>query len=75
MNGVFVTGTDTDVGKSWIAAGLLVLLQRRGMRAIGMKPVSCGCIETVDGPRNEDALLLMRHGAAPAPPSIRDCRA
>jgi dethiobiotin synthetase len=66
--GVFVTGTDTDVGKTWVAAGLLVLLRRQGLRAAGMKPVSCGCTQTAEGPRNEDALTLIGHGIEPAPP-------
>jgi dethiobiotin synthetase len=67
MRGVFVTGTDTDVGKSWVSAGLLARLRRDGVRALGMKPVSCGCEETAEGARNGDALLLMEHGARPVP--------
>lgn len=67
-NGVFVTGTDTGVGKTWVAAGLLAALNARGIRAAGMKPVSCGCETTPEGPRNEDALLLRSCSADPAPP-------
>ncbi len=66
--GVFVTGTDTGVGKTWVAAGLLAALRARGMRAVGMKPVSCGCETTAQGLRNEDALLLQSCGMEPAPP-------
>lgn len=66
--GFFVTGTDTGIGKTWCAAALLAALRRRGHSALGMKPVASGCPEGSDGPRSEDALLLMRHGTAPAPP-------
>lgn len=69
--GFFVTGTDTGIGKTWCAAALLTALRRRGHSALGMKPVASGCPEGPDGLRSEDALLLMRHGTAPAPPYER----
>lgn len=62
-HGVFVTGTDTGVGKTRIAAGLLLALRARGRRAVGMKPVSCGCRMTPVGPRHDDALLLHACGS------------
>ena len=40
--GVFVTGTDTGVGKTWIATALLRGLVSEGFRAVGMKPVAAG---------------------------------
>jgi len=40
--GVFVTGTDTDVGKTRVAVALLRALAGAGVRAIGMKPVAAG---------------------------------
>jgi len=43
--GVFITGTDTDVGKTYVAAALLRALARRGERVVGMKPVASGGIE------------------------------
>jgi dethiobiotin synthetase len=42
MRGVFVTGTDTDVGKTRVAVALLHALAGAGVRAIGMKPVAAG---------------------------------
>lgn len=45
INGVFITGTDTDVGKTVIAAGLTAALRRRGVRAIYFKPIQSGCPE------------------------------
>ncbi|MDZ7734988.1 MAG: dethiobiotin synthase [Gammaproteobacteria bacterium] len=41
--GVFITGTDTGSGKTFVSAGLLRGLSRRGLRAAGMKPVASGC--------------------------------
>jgi len=63
--GIFVTGTDTGVGKTWVSAGLMATLQGQGLRVLGMKPVAAGCARTADGLRNEDALLLQRQGSHP----------
>ncbi len=54
----FIAGTDTDVGKTQIAAGLLHLANTQGMSTIGLKPVAAGCETTEQGLRNQDALLL-----------------
>lgn len=58
MRSVFVTGTDTGIGKSLASASLLHALRAQGLRAVGMKPVASGCEATPHGLRNEDALLL-----------------
>ena len=39
---LFITGTDTGVGKTHIASRLLRLLRASGMRCAGMKPICCG---------------------------------
>lgn len=54
----FVTGTDTGVGKTLVAAAILEAARLRGLRTIGMKPVASGCEQTPEGLRNEDALML-----------------
>jgi dethiobiotin synthetase len=41
--GVFITGTDTNVGKTWVAAGLTAALRQRGVKAVYFKPVQSGC--------------------------------
>src|SRR5689334_1163061 len=65
--GLFVTGTDTGVGKTLVTATLLHVLRDAGVRALGMKPLASGC-ERIDGAwRNEDALALQRAGAFEAP--------
>lgn len=65
--GFFVTGTDTGVGKTWVAAGMLATLCAQGYTTAAMKPVASGCVETRDGLRNEDALLLMRYATLTLP--------
>lgn len=56
--GCFVTGTDTGIGKTRVAAGMLRALARQGRPAVGMKPVASGAVATQEGLRNDDALLL-----------------
>lgn len=61
--GFFVTGTDTDVGKTWVTVALLRYFRRQGKTVIGMKPVAAGC-ELIDGQlKNSDALLLQAHSS------------
>lgn len=59
MNCWFVTGTDTEIGKTFAACDLVRHLVARGERVAGLKPIASGCEETPDGLRNEDALALM----------------
>jgi dethiobiotin synthetase len=65
--GFFITGTDTDVGKTTIALGLITALREKGLRVGVMKPVSAGCELTRDGLRNEDAVLLMQQASVDFP--------
>ena len=58
--GLFVTGTDTGVGKTVVAAGLLRLARRRGLTPIPFKPVETGC-----DPEPADARRLWRAAAPP----------
>lgn len=55
---VFVTGTDTGVGKTVVAAGIVALAAGDGRLVVGLKPVASGARQTPDGPRNDDALAL-----------------
>lgn len=58
MNHYFVTGTDTDVGKTRVAAALLWLARRQGLSTAAVKPVAAGCDFAAGGLRNADALAL-----------------
>jgi dethiobiotin synthetase len=68
MRGVFVTGTDTGVGKSLFSAALLLHLGAAGVRAAACKPVSAGCRRAGGRLVNADAELLAE--AAPAARSL-----
>ncbi|BBH48440.1 dethiobiotin synthase [Pseudomonas sp. KU43P] len=55
----FIAGTDTDVGKTTIAAGLLHAARLQGLSTLGAKPVASGCTATPKGLRNADAQALI----------------
>jgi dethiobiotin synthetase len=59
----FVTGTDTEVGKTHISVGLLQGLKAQGLTTLGLKPIASGCEQTVHGLRNHDALQLQSHAS------------
>jgi dethiobiotin synthetase len=40
--GIFITGTDTGVGKTWVTTRLIQKLRTSGIAAVGMKPIECG---------------------------------
>lgn len=63
--GIFVTGTDTGVGKTVIACALVRALRDAGARVAVMKPVASGAFETTAGLRNSDALALMEAAGCP----------
>lgn len=58
MSRYFITGTDTDAGKTLIAAALLARARRQGLTTLGLKPVAAGCARHAAGLRNADALAL-----------------
>ena len=70
MAGVFVTGTDTGVGKTVVAVALLRALVAAGMRAVGMKPVSAG-VSPASG-CNDDVVALEAAGNVAAPAQDRN---
>lgn len=61
----FVTGTDTDVGKTTIAAGLLRAARLAGLSTAAVKPLASGCEAGADGLRNSDALALLAECSLP----------
>lgn len=61
----FVTGTDTEIGKTTIAAGLLHAARLRGLSTAAAKPVASGCQRTPQGLRNDDALALLAQCSLP----------
>ncbi len=82
MRAIFVTGTDTGVGKTVVTAALVTWLRNRGTDAVPMKPVQTGCrkgpagvmspdlrfVWTMAGlrPAAEEERLMMPYGFQPA---------
>lgn len=56
--GVFVTGTDTGVGKTLVSVSFVKALVQHGLRVSVMKPIASGSEQTPAGLRNADALAL-----------------
>jgi len=63
----FVTGTDTEVGKTWVSCRLLERAREAGLSCYGLKPIAAGCEATADGWQNEDALQLMAASSVKLP--------
>lgn len=66
----FVVGTDTGVGKTLVAAGLLHALARRHARVVGMKPVAAGAVRVGGQWASEDALALRAASTITVPPEL-----
>ena len=60
----FVAGTDTEIGKTFVACALLHALRNRGISAIGMKPVAAG---TDEQGHNDDVEALIAAAGVKAP--------
>lgn len=56
----FVTGTDTDVGKTVCTNALLQAANKQNKSTLAYKPIAAGCSQTKQGLRNEDALILQQ---------------
>ncbi|MBD2784233.1 ATP-dependent dethiobiotin synthetase BioD [Xenorhabdus sp. DI] len=64
-NKYFLTGTDTEVGKTVVSCALLQAANQKGYLTAGYKPVASGSEVTAEGIRNGDALALQRNSAVP----------
>mgnify|MGYP000019254474 FL=1 len=63
MSAYFITGTDTEIGKTFVTCTLLHAARARGLKAVGMKPVAAGA-EMIGGELiNEDAARLRAAGS------------
>ncbi|WP_340616727.1 dethiobiotin synthase [Xenorhabdus entomophaga] len=61
----FLTGTDTEVGKTVVSCALLQAANKKGYQTAGYKPVASGSEVTTEGIRNGDALALQRNSVVP----------
>ena len=67
---LFITGTDTDVGKTHVACQIIQQYVAQGLKVVGMKPVAAGC-ELVDGVwLNEDVQKLTAASNVDAPAEL-----
>ena len=66
-SGIFVTGTDTGVGKTLVSVSFVKALVRHGLRVSVMKPIASGSERTPAGLRNADALALAEASNVAAP--------
>lgn len=72
---LFVTGTDTDVGKTYISSQILQFFTKQGYKTTAMKPVSYGCYEYKGMLIHEDAELLQKYSSVTLPyDQINPCR-
>ena len=70
--GIFITGTDTGVGKTFVGASLAVSLRERGYRVGVMKPAETGCGES-DGVLLPDDAMRLKAASGCAEPIERIC--
>ncbi len=79
--GLFITGTDTGVGKTWVTAHLAAALRRRGLNLGVWKPVQSGCnygdpeadsyiLKTVSGVDDPEEVICPQCFAAPLAPLV-----
>ncbi len=67
---LFVTGTDTEVGKTYMSAGLLSYFNARGCSTIGLKPVASGAHQKNGACYNTDALMLQQAASVKLPYAV-----
>jgi dethiobiotin synthetase len=63
--GYFITGTDTNAGKTWATIALMHYFKSLGKTVAGMKPVASGCLMQDGRLKNEDALLIQENASLP----------
>ncbi|WP_114809414.1 dethiobiotin synthase [Paraburkholderia kururiensis] len=68
---LFVTGTDTEIGKTLVSAALLRGFTRAGLRAAAMKPIAAGAFKRDGIWHNEDADQLDAAASVLLPPAVR----
>jgi dethiobiotin synthetase len=59
----FVTGTDTEVGKTFFSVALLNAFNKLELKTAAYKPIAAGCENSPNGLRNNDAIALQQAGS------------
>ncbi len=73
MNGFFVVGTDTEVGKTLVSGALIQKLRKQGKQAIGFKPVVAGTYQSAHGDVLNEDLETLRIASQLAPGQLDLC--
>ena len=71
LKGLFITGTDTGVGKTYVTAALAADLVEHGVRVAAIKPLESGCVEGEGGPVAADAEIIARAAGGWQPEDAR----
>ncbi len=61
--GCFITGTDTDIGKTYVTLSIMQVLKQKGYQVAGLKPIATGCVQG----KNNDALALQKQSSVNLP--------
>ena len=73
LKGFFVTGTDTEVGKTLVSGALILKLREQGMKVIGFKPVVAGTYKDVNGNILNEDLETLRIASNLEPQELSLC--
>ena len=69
----FIIGTDTNVGKTYVASQLILHFVAAGFKTVGMKPIASGCTANENGALiNDDVLVLNAASNVPAPANLNN---
>ena len=70
LSGFFITGTDTEVGKTLVSGALILKLRAQGKQAMGFKPVVAGTYQSADGTLLNEDLETLRIASQLAPDQV-----
>jgi dethiobiotin synthetase len=72
--GFFITGTDTEIGKSFVASCIAQGLVQQGIRVAPRKPVASGCIMQADGSLLSEDAMQLKQASQSDEPLAQICR-
>ena len=72
-SGLFVIGTDTEVGKTLVSGALILKLREQGINAIGFKPVVAGTYKNSDGSILNEDIETLRIASEVKPGQLELC--